>query len=189
MSALLLFSLPVIYRVVVPVAALLLAIWLWSHMRTKISRVVVAFAALAGGVWLAWLLFEGDKHLADAKVRRLCEIDGGIKVYETVKLPPEKFNKWGQVNFYNPTQGDNALGSTYLYSSKEEYLQRGNPRVIRYHIQVVRKSDEKLLGESISYVRGGGDLPNPGNGSSFHCPRAWGDIALMSNIFVMFKND
>jgi hypothetical protein len=46
----------------------------------------------------------------DAEVDRLCAIDGGIRVYERVTLPPDKFDKWSQINFYRPTQGDNALG-------------------------------------------------------------------------------
>jgi hypothetical protein len=40
----------------------------------------------------------------------MCAKDGGIRVYEMVKLPPEKFNEWGQVNFYRPTQKEQALG-------------------------------------------------------------------------------
>ena len=33
----------------------------------------------------------------DDEVRRLCAIDGGIKVYETVRLPAEKFDPYGNV--------------------------------------------------------------------------------------------
>ena len=53
----------------------------------------------------------------DAEVRRLCAIDGGIRVYEQVKLPAERFNQWGQINFYRPDQGENALGAGYLFKS------------------------------------------------------------------------
>ncbi len=35
--------------------------------------------------------------MADAEVRRLCEKDGGIKVYETVKLPAEQFDRYGRI--------------------------------------------------------------------------------------------
>jgi len=35
-------------------------------------------------------------------------------VYETVELPAEMFNRWGQINFFQPTQGENALGPEYL---------------------------------------------------------------------------
>jgi len=46
----------------------------------------------------------------DAEVKRLCAIDGGVKLYETVKLPPEKFNQWGQIKFYRATQSGDGAG-------------------------------------------------------------------------------
>jgi len=119
----------------------------------------------------------------DNEVKRLCAIDGGIKVYETVKLPADKFNEWGQVNFYRPTQGENALGPEYVFVSEIHYYRKGNPQMARYDIKVIRRSDGKLLGESISYGRGGGDLPSPSYGSSFHCPKEYGDIPLLTKIF------
>ena len=45
-----------------------------------------------------------SKGQLDDEVKRLCAIDGGVRVYETVTLPPEKFNQWGEINFYRPTQ-------------------------------------------------------------------------------------
>lgn len=128
-----------------------------------------------------------SKSELDAEVRRLCAIDGGIKVYETVKLSPEKFNQWGQINFYRPTQGENALGPQYLYISEEHFYQKGNPSMVRYRHQVLRRSDGKLLGETTSYGRGGGDIPGPWEQSSYHCPPTSesSEIALFNKIFSM----
>ncbi|GIX28412.1 MAG: hypothetical protein KatS3mg123_2293 [Burkholderiales bacterium] len=36
----------------------------------------------------------------DAEVRRLCAIDGGIRVYEQVKLPADGFDRWGMPKMY-----------------------------------------------------------------------------------------
>ncbi len=122
----------------------------------------------------------------DAEVRRLCAIDGGIKVYETVRLPPDKFNQWGQINFYRPTQGENTLGSEYLFKQETTYYRQGNPEMSRSHYQVIRRSDNKLLGELIRYGRGGGDMPGPWHDSSFSCPDpAEGALStLLKSIFV-----
>lgn len=38
-----------------------------------------------------------SKSELDSEVKRLCAIDSGIKVYETVKLPAEIFDKWGVI--------------------------------------------------------------------------------------------
>ncbi|MGN2393270.1 hypothetical protein, partial [Pelomicrobium sp. G1] len=106
----------------------------------------------------------------DAEVRRLCAIDGGIRVYEQVKLPAERFNQWGQINFYRPDQGENALGAGYLFKSNVYYYRQGDPMMSRRQYQVIRRSDNKLLAEVVIYGRGGGDLPGPWHGSSFRCP-------------------
>lgn len=111
-----------------------------------------------------------SKSELDAEVKRLCAIDGGIKVYETVKLPADKFNEYGQINFYHPTQGENTLGPEYLFKQETTYYRQGNPEMSRSHYQVIRRSDNKLLGETILYGRGGGDLPGPWHDSSFRCP-------------------
>ena len=124
------------------------------------------------------------KAQMDAEVKRLCAVDGGIKVYEAVKLPPDKFNKYGQINFYNPMQGENALGADYILKTNTHYYSGNNPTIYRYHIQVFLKSNLKLLGESVGYTRGGGDLPGPWQTSSFSCPEKYGEISLFQAIFI-----
>lgn len=135
-----------------------------------------------------------SKSELDAEVKRLCAIDGGIKVYETVKLPPEMFNKYGQINFYKPTQGENALGPEYIYKMDIHYYKKGEPAVNgpqetsmrRDHFRIIRKSDFKLMGEFVLYRRAGGDLPGPWMPSSYDCPdtQVVNSSVLMSKIFV-----
>jgi hypothetical protein len=124
--------------------------------------------------------------VVDAEVKRLCAIDGGVKVYETVKLPTDRFDQWGQINFYQPTQGENALGPEYVYRSVSLSLRQGDPDLRKDHVQIFRRSDMKLFGEVTTYVRGGGDLPGPWQPSAFRCPD--GSIAngvvLMNKIFT-----
>jgi len=124
--------------------------------------------------------------MMDAEVKRLCAVDGGVKVYKTVKLPPERFNKYGQIDFYNPTHGENALGSEYIYKNENLYLREGDPQLRRDHVRIYRKFDMELLGEVVTYIRGGGDLPGPWQPSAYHCPdaRAANEVVLMNKIFV-----
>lgn len=142
-------------------------------------------------ILLALGFYEARKAYWDYQVRGMCEKDGGIKVYETVKLPPEKFNEWGQVNFYHPTQKERALGSEYKFKEKITVLKTGDLSFLRYHHQVFRRSDNRLLGETTSYGRGGGDLPGPWGGSNFHCPTtsSSSEIALFKNIFILSDKD
>jgi hypothetical protein len=142
------------------------------------SLVLALIAFVAHHEWL--------KASLDAQVREMCEKDGGIKVYETVKLQSERFNEWGQVNFYKPTRGEDALGNEYLFKESIRALQRGDPELLRYHYEVIRRSDSKLLSETVSYQRGGGDLPGPGQPSVFTCPavKDAGPNALLKNTFL-----
>ena len=127
-----------------------------------------------------------SKSELDAEVKRLCAIDGGIKVHETVTLPRDKFNQWGQVNFYRPGDGENTLGLDYVFRREITYYRRGNPEMSRMHVQVARRADGKVLGELIRYGRGGGDVPGPWHGSSFGCPpgAAGTELELFKAIFL-----
>lgn len=130
--------------------------------------------------------------VADAEIKRLCAIDGGIKVYETVKLPPEKFNEWGQVNFFKPTQGENALGPEYIFKWEIEwFVSPKDPashdfRMSRQYFSVIRSIDRKLLGETVIYGRGGGDIPGAWFPSGYGCPpiSEAGNNAFLKRIFI-----
>jgi len=139
-------------------------------------------------VWLSAAFWYGGgrKIYYDMQVNRLCAVDGGVKVYETVTLSPDKFNKWGQVNFYHPTQGENALGVEYLLKTDIQNVRIGNPSLRRYQVQVIRRMDGVLLGESIGYDRGGGDFPGPWHPSSYSCPKHHGE-AVIDRLFVLSK--
>ena len=153
------------------------------HMGMKAMKSVIPAALLV-------LLISGCATplnvQLDDEVRRLCAIDGGIKVYEKVTLPADRFDKYGQINFYRPTQGENALGSEYLVKDTTDYLLKGEyekPAMWRYQFQVFRRSDGKLLGEQVGYVRRGGDLPGPSHPSSFTCPE-YGNQSVLKRIFA-----
>lgn len=61
--------------------------------------------------------------LADAKVRELCEKDGGIQVYETVTLPAERFNEHGQIRI--PYKEITKPEDDYYYESSMIFIEEG----------------------------------------------------------------
>lgn len=128
------------------------------------------FATMSSTTLLASACASPTRVDLDAEVRRLCAVDGGIKIYEAVKLPPDKFDDYGQINFFRPTQGESALGPEYLFNRETTYYRKGNPELWRTHYVIARRSDNKVLGELIEYSRRGGDLPGPWHESSFGCP-------------------
>lgn len=153
---------------------------------SRLARIIGGWMLLLGWMLVPWYLLYGRTAMLDAEVRELCARDGGVRVYETVRLPKERFDKWGMVKPYDPTQKENALGSEYTYKTEEYFFRKGNPSIVRYHHQVFRRSDGKLLGETTSYGRGGGDMPGPWELSNYHCPptSVSSEIALFKRIFI-----
>lgn len=131
--------------------------------RTKL--VVVSVMAISG------LMLGGcEKYRLDAQVRELCAKDGGIKVYETVTLVAEKYDAYARTNWILPDKSQAKPSDDYFTVTDTNYYRTGNPEMSRRQYQIIRRSDGKVLGESISYGRGGGDLPGPWHDSSYHCP-------------------
>jgi hypothetical protein len=109
----------------------------------------------------------------DAEVDRLCAIDGGIKVYQTVDLPAEKFDKYGL--FRIPGKAYMKPGDLYYFEITTTYIKGGNresgaAQMWRSDFKVYRASDGKVLGESVYYTRRGGEEPGPRHPSSYSCP-------------------
>ena len=130
---------------------------------------------------------------ADSLVDELCAKDGGIKVYETVTLPKERFNKQGY--FYVPNQGygDKPTDEYYgVWKSKNIQVNSngydGNLVVYQSHYWIYQRKDQKLLGESISYSRRGGDLPLPAHPSSYSCYKGGLERDLINQIFLKTCN-
>lgn len=146
---------------------------------------------LVGIVILAWLGASfwyggGRKYYYDWRVERMCAVDGGIRIYAKVVLPAEKFNQWGQIDFFRPNKGEDALGPEYVFRSETKYILKekyGQIEMLRHHDLVYLRSNNKLLGEQISYARRGGDIPGPWHPSSYACPDFHGD-SLIRQMFV-----
>lgn len=126
---------------------------------------------------------ERSKTEFDREVDRLCAVDGGLHVYETVELPPEYFLPDGTLD--RKFSQSLMLGKNDLYRTKlsseiiEERRQIAffRTRVVlsRSVLSIVRVPDEKLIAESVGYARGGGDFFGPWADSSYVCLGDVGD--------------
>ncbi len=128
-----------------------------------------------------YAVFFTEKDRLDREVERLCAIDGGIKVYETVKLPAERFTQYDSISL--PYKEIAKPEDEYFYESSTVSLIRGNPELVEYHYEVYRQFDGKLLGEIINYSRRGGGIPGPWHMPAFRCPKET-DADLNKQIFI-----
>lgn len=131
-----------------------------------------------------------EKWELDRRMEELCKQDGGVKIYETVKLPPELFDQNG-----DPFPGwrkrplAERFGSDYLYERAEAVLKAGDPiegegRLLRVEQRLIRRADSKLLGSSVVYLRSGGDFIAYAHPTSKICPASHNDNHLIREIFL-----
>ena len=134
-----------------------------------------------------------ERWALDNQMEELCAKDGGVKVYEKVTLPASDFSNVGQplARYAQIARSDaDYYGPDYKYVNKREILVGKNARpehgegvLAREYSAVYRRSDDKLLGESVLYSRGGGDFFTFGFQPSGNvCPLRGPDLAR--SIFV-----
>jgi len=115
---------------------------------------------------------DGRKEQLDAEVRRLCEIDGGVKVFESVTLTQNEYrmllDESGELKI--PFKGNARPTDLFYRDSKTEFLRKGNPEMWKTIYMLVRQADGKILATTVFYSRRGGDLPGPWHDSYYGCP-------------------
>ena len=101
------------------------------------------------------------KARLDSELERLCHLDGGIHIYETVALPDKDFGPSGEVfpQYWRllPTEGSN-MGPDFTALVERTEIVSGNPKLTRTNLRIVRNSDGKTLSSRITYSRFGGDV-------------------------------
>lgn len=128
-----------------------------------------------------------NKWQADKRVDALCAKDSGIKVYETVKLPADKFSEFGEI--YVPEKSYAKPTDEYYYTSETQWIIREGTQVRdldlrRYHEKLFRVADGKLLAEGVGYARRGGDAAGPWHPSSHSCPVQSGTKSMNQQTFI-----
>ncbi|MHB1214456.1 MAG: hypothetical protein ACYCY9_05655 [Thiobacillus sp.] len=166
----------------VPLFALVMGLLLWRRSRTVLHKGLVVIASVVI-LSMPALVSNGVKAYYDRQVRELCVKDGGVRVYETARLPAEKFDELKRVNFVLPDKTRAEPADEYYSETDRHYYRKGNPEFSRRQYRIIRRSDQKILGELVFYGRGGGDLPGPWHGSSFTCPDPT-QVRFESTIFV-----
>lgn len=149
---------------------------------------VVGWLLFIPGVIVAVLLisvgyYEGRKAYWDAKVEEMCRKDGGVKVYERVKISGKESELlWGKAGLPLPTVSTRTE-LPYFWEQADTTLRNANPNIVRAQTMVKRRSDGKVLGVSVQYWRSGGDLPTGiSEATSFICPK---HVALSSRVFII----
>jgi hypothetical protein len=102
----------------------------------------------------------------------MCEKDGGVTVFEKVELTKEEYERNDGKNGFIAVRPEETPLSKHEYAwrSSDNVIHESNPYVWRSEYNTYRKSDGKILGKWVVYVRRGGDFPSGiVHASSFSC--------------------
>lgn len=128
-----------------------------------------------------------EKDRLDAEARRLCAIDGGIKVFETVTLSPDMFHPNGVPKISE--KDDKGFGYFLTASQKNLKANFDKPTLFRHEYQVIRSGDQKVIAISVVYRRGGGSWwYGMMEGDGFTCPEDKVNTAFMEQVFFKGKS-
>ncbi len=149
------------------------------------SQRILFMALLASALLVSGC--ERAKTKLDREVDRLCAIDGGVRVFETVKLSRENFGPNGEVfpQYRSLPLSSGRYGPDYYFSVDEQLLIEGNPSLRKSVSVIVRRSDGKVLGSRTNFSRRGGDALGPWPDSSKSCMDVLpADSGLESSVFI-----
>ena len=142
-------------------------------MSKALRNCAITVGDVIGALWLVKYFSETEMRRLDKEVDRLCAIDGGMRIFETVTLPAAKFSQSGRPLL--PSGQDDA-GFGYFVRGEAKTLsgpgQAPGARLIRDMTQVVRSKDDRVIAERVIYVRSGGYWLEgvPGIGQGKNCP-------------------
>jgi hypothetical protein len=137
---------------------------------------------LFGGLMAVLSIVGCERYKLDQKPEGLWRLDAGVKVYETVTLPSAEY---AQLSKFAATKArEEYYGPRFRYVSKDETLVgtkngplHGQGRLTRTYEAVYRRSDDRLLGESVRYFRTGGEnIVGSGPPSSAQCSQKIPDL-------------
>src|SRR5688572_27544698 len=134
----------------------------------KATFSVLVASALAG--CMGWA--PGRQANWDARVKEMCEKDGGVAIYERVPISKVQFEKMGKVGGHVsiPPRESAKADDPLFWDESVTLFRDANPRVWRSEHAIKRRTDEKVVARVVRYSRVGGDIPSPAHQSHLGCP-------------------
>lgn len=131
--------------------------------------------------------FPGEKAYWDSKIKEMCERDGGVVIYQKIRIAKSAYDKLPRVGSYVgvPPRSLARHTDVLVVDEATTVLNNANPRVWRTEQLVTRVSDGTLIAKVVRYSRVGGDVPSPSHSSHFACPAEKALLAAQQAIFLV----
>jgi len=155
--------------------------WFFEECREKKTGIFHISALIFAVVFIGGC----EQMRVDAQMEELCKKDGGIRVYEKVILPGDKFNENGGLIFFKTW---NKSGDGYKFLRTHDSIKSDKPSIDKNTFTIIRESDNRVLGVFVTYLRtGGGVLPRLGPDPTRRCPMGIYDDHFLNSVFVKRK--
>ena len=149
-----------------------------------IAMVLLATATLSG--CMGWV--PGRQAYWDAQVKEMCAKDGGVQIFEKLRISKSDIDLLGRVGgkIGVPVK-ELAHPNSPAYSVLTiTNLREWNPRVSRSESTIIRRADQAVVARSVVYARSGGDFPTGfSEGTSFVCPDLKKITSDLQQLFVV----
>lgn len=129
----------------------------------------------------------GQQSFWDAQVREMCAKDGGVTIYEKLRISESEIDLLGRVDgkIDVPIKQLAKPNAPAYAELKITNLQDGNPQVTRTESTITRRKDRVTIARWIVYSRFGGDLPSLAHPSTFRCPEIKKITSDLQSLFIV----
>lgn len=131
------------------------SIWIAIKFTKRFKSGGAKFAGGLGIFVLAFLLPFADEIVGRLFLNVLCATQAGVKVYQTIELPAEYWDKEGRPKFLNEQgYGDiAALDKQFEWRDIRERHINFIIKIDKWHWQLQDRLTKKVLGEKITFLR------------------------------------
>lgn len=133
---------------------------------------------------LAIAFYEARKAYWDFRIERMCQKDGGLTVFEEIRLSADDYERLrsrsGTIPL--PERGSADRAAEFFSHTQEEVIRERSPRVAREEVTIYALDGNRMIARYISYSRSGGDFPTYAHPSYFLCKRE--DQSISERIFI-----
>jgi hypothetical protein len=130
----------------------------------------------------------GRQAYWDAQVKEMCDKDGGVKIFEKLRISKPDIDLLGRIDGKIAVPSKNsAHPNAPVYSElKITSIRDANPRVFRSESVIIRRADQTILARWVAYSRSGGDFPTGlSEGTSFNCPDLKAITSDLQQLFIV----
>lgn len=131
---------------------------------------------------------EGRKAYYDWRVKQMCEKDGGISIYEHIRISPQTAARMSRVagHLSITYESSSPPNDVAFLRGEPEILRTSEPSIHRHEQSIVRRTDGKIVARMVRYGRAGGDFPlSLSNPSTFSCPEWPKYYSEIAKVFVV----